>query len=219
MALTHSPSIVRSGLALHLDAANIKSYPGSGASWIDLSGNATNGTLVNSPTYNSANNGSFVFNGTNSYVSTTFTPSNSFSITMQFMYTGNFLDINRGLFSTFSTGNYNGIYLATAFTNSTMNFWVDGNSRYFVNYTFVSGTWYSITITSSGTSINVYVNSVLVNTVSNSTTHKDVLMIGQSRFNANYWTGNSGGVMVYNRVLSAAEVQQNYQATRDRYGI
>jgi len=47
LALSHSPSIITNGLVLCLDAANSKSYPGSGTTWTDLSGNGNNGTLVN----------------------------------------------------------------------------------------------------------------------------------------------------------------------------
>ena len=54
------------GLSLLLDAANVKSYPGSGTSWFDLSGNSNTGTLTNGPTYNS--DGYFAFDGTNDYV-------------------------------------------------------------------------------------------------------------------------------------------------------
>lgn len=62
------PNIVTSGLVLQLDAANTKSYPGSGTTWRDLSGNNNTGTLTNGPTFNSANGGSIVFDGTNDYV-------------------------------------------------------------------------------------------------------------------------------------------------------
>jgi hypothetical protein len=72
MALAHSPSIVTSGLVLCLDAANPKSYPGSGTTWTDLSGNGNNGTLVNGPTYSSVNGGSIVFDGSNDYISTAY---------------------------------------------------------------------------------------------------------------------------------------------------
>lgn len=69
MGLTHSPKIVTNGLVLALDAANNKSYPGSGVTWYDLSGNGNNGTLTNGPTFNVGNLGSIVFDGTNDYVS------------------------------------------------------------------------------------------------------------------------------------------------------
>ena len=56
------------GLVLCLDAANTRSYPGSGTTWADLSGNGNSGTLTNGPTYSSANGGFLSFDGTNDYV-------------------------------------------------------------------------------------------------------------------------------------------------------
>ena len=66
MALAHSPKIITDGLVLCLDAGNTKSYPGSGTTWTDLSGNGNNGTLTNMDGANldSANGGSFTFDGT-----------------------------------------------------------------------------------------------------------------------------------------------------------
>jgi hypothetical protein len=62
--------IVTNGLVLYLDAANTKSYPGTGTSWLDLSKVGSNSTLVSSPVFTSSNgNGNFTFNGTNNYVS------------------------------------------------------------------------------------------------------------------------------------------------------
>jgi hypothetical protein len=60
-------SIVTSGLILYLDAGNTSSYPGSGTTWTDLSGNGSNGTLTNGPTFSSSNNGILTFNGTSQY--------------------------------------------------------------------------------------------------------------------------------------------------------
>lgn len=68
MATLYNPKIVGNDLALLLDAANIKSYPNTGSVWVDLSGNTYNGSLVNTPTFEPDNGGSFLFNGTNSYV-------------------------------------------------------------------------------------------------------------------------------------------------------
>ena len=63
MSVSNGPSIVTSGLVLSLDAADKNSYPGSGTTWADLSGNTNNGTLTNGPTFSSANQGSIVFDG------------------------------------------------------------------------------------------------------------------------------------------------------------
>ena len=68
MGLGHSPSVVTSGLVLALDAGNTKSYPGTGTTWTDLSGNSNTGTLISSPTFSSVNGGSLTFNGSTNYV-------------------------------------------------------------------------------------------------------------------------------------------------------
>ena len=47
MGLFHSPSIIRQDLTFLLDAANTKSYSGSGSTWTDISGKGNNGTLTN----------------------------------------------------------------------------------------------------------------------------------------------------------------------------
>ena len=70
MSCIRGPSIVTNGLVLCLDAANIKSYAGTGTAWNDLSGNSRTGTLTNGPTYSGTNGGSIVFDGVNDYVQT-----------------------------------------------------------------------------------------------------------------------------------------------------
>ena len=71
MAVGYNPKIVTDGLKVCFDAANSKSYPGSGTTWYDLSGNDNHGTLLNSPTFNSDNGGCFVFDGTDDRISFT----------------------------------------------------------------------------------------------------------------------------------------------------
>lgn len=70
MGIAYNTSIVRDGLVLHLDAANVKSYSGSGTVWNDLSGNGNDGTLTNGPLYSAGNNGYFTFDGSNDFIST-----------------------------------------------------------------------------------------------------------------------------------------------------
>ena len=67
MGLIHSPRIVTDGLVLYLDAANNRSYPGTGTTWSDLVG-SNNGTLNNGPTFSGANGGSIVFDGSDDYI-------------------------------------------------------------------------------------------------------------------------------------------------------
>jgi hypothetical protein len=78
MSCFAGPSAVTSGLVLELDAANTKSYTGSGTTWTDLSGNGNNGVLTNGPTYSSLNGGYIVFDGINDYVTCSATSSPQF---------------------------------------------------------------------------------------------------------------------------------------------
>ncbi len=68
MATIGGSNIVRSGLVLELDAANARSYVSGSTVWRDVSGTNISGSLTNGPTFNSANGGSIVFNGSNQYV-------------------------------------------------------------------------------------------------------------------------------------------------------
>ncbi len=64
MTNSYGPSIVRDGLVLYLDAGDRNSYPGTGNTWYDLSGNNNHGTIYNSLPYNTNNKGYFDFNNT-----------------------------------------------------------------------------------------------------------------------------------------------------------
>ena len=81
MGIAYNPRVVTDGLVLCLDAGNVKSYPGSGTTWTDLSGKGNTGTLTNGPTYSSANGGSIVFDGVDDRVSgTSFNTGQNFTI-------------------------------------------------------------------------------------------------------------------------------------------
>ena len=67
----YGPKIVTNGLVLALDAADKNSYPGTGTIWKDLTTNANNGTLVNTPTFSNSNGGTLLFNGTNQAIDVT----------------------------------------------------------------------------------------------------------------------------------------------------
>jgi hypothetical protein len=70
MSLGHGASIHRNGLIMCLDAANIKSYPGTGTNWFNLNGSSNNATLVNSPSYTSGVNGYFTMDGVDDTITT-----------------------------------------------------------------------------------------------------------------------------------------------------
>jgi hypothetical protein len=64
--LDSNDKTISSGSVLYVDAAQLRSYPGSGTSWTDLSGNNRTGTLTNTPTFSTSNGGLFSF-ATNDY--------------------------------------------------------------------------------------------------------------------------------------------------------
>jgi alpha-tubulin suppressor-like RCC1 family protein len=89
MGVAYNPRLVTDGLVLALDAGNTKSYPGSGTSWTDISGQGGSATLTNGPTFSSSNLGSIVFDGINDYVASVsnITLANAFSISLWVKHT------------------------------------------------------------------------------------------------------------------------------------
>ena len=224
-----SPPILTTGLQLHYDMNDAASYPGSGTTLTDLSGNGRHGTLVNNSSFTNlaptAGGGVLSFNGTNQYISTTYTPSNTCTISIWFYNNLGYNQTNRGIFSTYNgSSGTNGIYMATL--NPSLNLSRDGNVGYSntVLPSLSINTWYNVTVTSDPTgasgagTIKVYLNGVLQNTITGKTTHADVLNIGRSKYDANYWSGYIGSAMVYNTVLSNTDVLTNYNSQKTRFG-
>jgi hypothetical protein len=233
MAGKSGPDIVENGLVLCLDAANKLSYRGTGTTWNDLSGNNSNGTLTNGPTFSAGNLGSISFDGTNDYVSVAYnailnTPTGATYevwIKPTVATTGPFL--NRGTsdsgatpdnprFITISTGQLyfdwsspgSDVYLETATGVVTMGSWnqVIGLATPSAQLrTFVNGT---------ETSYSSRVNT-LPSTLPNTST---ALEIGAAPWAPSYFNGNISIVRLYNRVLTASEILQNYNAVKGRFG-
>jgi hypothetical protein len=234
MAIFRGPKIVTSGLVLALDAADRNSYPRSGTTWTDLTGNGNNCTLVNSPTFNSSNGGSIVFNGTNQYgnvpnstslqVADTFTlcswvyattlaaryaifstrvnnPAGSWQLEIGSTGVGS-LSTNRIAFTGVGT------WIAETFDN------VISTNRWFhicltkVNNATTGGTFYINGASVVNRQTNAY-------TISN---NADAKRIATSTGLIELFPGNISNVQIYNRVLSATEVLQNYNATKSRFG-
>jgi hypothetical protein len=223
-----SAPIITTGLQLHYDMNDAASYPGSGTTLTDLSGNGRHGTLVNNSSFTNlaptAGGGVLSFNGTNQYISTSYTPSNTCTFSIWFYGNSNYTDQNRGIFSTYVGTNYNGLYMATY--SQGLNLSRDGNNGYLqkVTPTLNTNTWYNVTVTSDPTqssnsgTIKVYVNGVLETTITGKTTHAAVLNIGRSRYGDNYWKGYIGNFMVYDTVLSDTDVLNNFNAEKTRFG-
>jgi hypothetical protein len=226
MSLSHSPSIITNGLSLCLDAANSKSYPGSGTTWTDLSGLGNTGTLTNGVGYNSGNLGSLSFDGTNQYSSV----SNNIS-----PGTGNFA-VSVWVYKTETTANKyiwdfgsNGGTLSSG-TSITAGFRYynptigTGGALYTSGPVHNINTWYNIVISRIAGTTYFYSNGTLITSAADSGnigSWGTTFNIGRYGGDLNYnLQGRISGILVYNgKGLSAAEIQQNFNALRSRFSI
>ena len=234
MSTKYSPKIVTDGVVLCLDAANSKSYPGSGTSWNDLSRNNNTGTLTNGPTYTSSFGGSIVFDGTNDYVSKSSwdnPPTNTLTIGCWVKFSDNVNDRYILSFGKDIGGATGGLALFA------YGFDVVGDVLIFE---FGSGVgrvssgivpslniWYYLTVIADTTSTKFYLNGELKNTSSQGSgaiASLPTLSIG-SYVNGGgtpgtyFHSGNIAQVSIYNRALSTSEILQNYNATKKRFGL
>lgn len=228
MSREHGPSIVRNGLTLHLDAANKKSYPGTGTTWTDLSSTKVNGTLINGPTYDSANLGSILFDNVNDLVTVSHSSSHlSNSGTMIFWakpLSDGTANVCRFANKANDTVGLNGYNFAINSDRLLMriNAGLLTGSANMLNY---YGKWsqYTFTWTSSNNTGVIYINGIvdisgsLNATVSMTTTNP--LYIGNLSDFTRTFDGNISMVQYYNRQLTSQEIQKNFNAHRGRYGI
>jgi hypothetical protein len=221
MGITYNPRTIVDGLVLALDAGNVKSYPGSGTTWTDLSGGGNNGTLTNGPTYSSANGGSIVFDGSNDCIVVNSNASilSSTAYTKIAWFNTNNLSASNNIISGGNSGQH-------AFWLSSSNKLYSGHnsswSTVISTTTISANTWYCGAVTFNTTSgWNLYLNGALENTNSSTTafTGNGEILIGAYGTGSNVFSGNISNIQVYNRAFSAAEVKQNFNALRGRFGI
>lgn len=222
MGIAYNTSIVRNGLVLHLDAANPKSYPGTGTAWNDLSGRANNGTLTNGPTYNSANNGSIVFDGVNDYAIISSFGSYS-SYTFMFFckwvaattYDRIFGSDNFGTYTILNPSNVGFHYNPLGGSPPSVTLSSNVNVGY--------GNWCQVAVTVNlvTSSVIIYINGVARNNWSTlpSTNLAGNLFLGAQNTGGVLANSQIGNFFLYDRSLSAPEIQQNFEALRGRYGI
>jgi hypothetical protein len=218
-----TPVYNTNGLVLNLDAGNANSYPGTGTTWFDLaSGN--NGTLVNGPTYDTANGGGLILNGSNKYISSfnntnlNFTSSDKFTISCFFKATStsSYLGL---VVSGNTSGEWNyGIWV----TNGKLQVGTHNNNRV-GNSTIVTGQIYQATLTYSNNTMKVYLNGLNDGTFTSISLFNGLnqqLSIGRKGANPEwYFPGTVYNVQIYNRELSETEVLQNFNNTRGRFGL
>ena len=234
-AFTNSLPIVTSGLVLYLDARNPVSYPKGGTTWSDLSRNNNNGTLVNGPTYDSSNEGSVVFDGTNDYM--TFLSSSNYSYgTGDFSvdYWINFnnltstqqalLDASSNPIANTTSGGTFGF----AVNNTQIITYANNGSLFTTTNTSLSAnTWINLSFSRISGVLYVYRNSMIIDSVAcawdfqfNSTIYPFLYVGVNPGTNASLFNGKLGNVKIYKgKGLIASEILQNYNAQKSRFGL
>jgi hypothetical protein len=243
MACNYQGKIVTNGLVLCLDAADKKSYPGTGTTWLDRSGNGNNGILTNGPTFSNSNAGSIVLDGVDDYItkdtlsafnvycismwvkpSSLINSTSSAKVLIQLRH--NILAGNYSWYISFGAATIlaNNEYITIAgVQENTRTCVVDGGN-------LNSNTWYNLVFNYENSEYKIYVNNILKPTVSAGggghvglLSNPNKLSLGSLIESTNppnlFLDANIAQVLIYNRALSPTEIQQNFNATRGRFGI
>ena len=215
---------------LSLDAGNPASYPGSGTVWTDTIGSMPF-TLVNGPTYNSANGGYIQFtpsSGQYAYSTTNLGTLANWSIEAWHYYDGTNTSSGPNIFTEYSYGGGTinlglGWGNGSGADNELQAWWYGPGFQGTPSYSLTPGAWYQIVGTFDGTTLNLYVNNTLVRTAVAPPGGAANPAIGyglMTRWDpGGLWGGRLAIVNVYNSALSGAEVAQNFNYYRSRFGL
>jgi hypothetical protein len=220
MAFANGPRIVTDGLVLSLDASDRNSYVSGSTTWIDLSGNSNNGTLVSGPTFDSGSGGSIIFDGVNDIITTSYAPTfNNFSVIVWFKSVSNIS------YSRLVDKNYlNGMWIGR--NSNIANSWgggvLDGSSPFGRYITLQDGNWHMIASTRQGTTHTIYgdgITNTVSGTVSSTALSATSFAFGKNPSGTDQFSGSIANILIYNKALSSLEVLQNYNSIKSRFGL
>jgi len=227
MAFAYSPKIITDGLVFAVDAANKKSYPGSGTTWTDLV-DSNNGTLTNGPTYDSANGGSIVFDGANDYVAIAeggmSFPDTNADFTLEVVVSTNDIINSQTLFQQENLGGTGRAWIYLDNGNSPRYFstYLGGSDVFLTSLANpAASTVYHLHIKYESGDIHIGYNGVWYQSQTKSIDENSLgsFRIGSGKNTNLPFDGNIYCVRVYDRALSASEILQNYNALKSRFGL
>lgn len=221
MSVFAGPEIVNENLVMYLDAANLRSYPGSGTNWSDLINSKTG--ILNGPVFDS---GSISFDGindSNSIASLGFSSFIEFSVSVWF-----YSNLAQGMALVRASDSSNTFILHYRGAG----FYLVGNDAIPSGYLGwqtvpVANQWIMLTGTWDGNVMKLYQNATkqtnelaFAGGVNGVLANINSIQLGYY-FNASQpWTnGKIASCALYNRALSQSEITQNFNATRGRFGI
>lgn len=229
MSLSHHPNIVRNGLVAYFDAANGKSYPTAGTVWTDLTKGKNNQTLTGSPIYSSSNGGIMTFNGTTAYTigtrPTSLVTGGQISISLWAKWTtvGTTTSTIQALVDNNHALSQGFVIQDRPDLSKKLTFFIGRNSTGLQSTGIVGdGLWHYIACTNDTSVSNLYIDGILNNSLSevggliNLQTN---VSIGKYQGGTRYLNGSIANALFYNRALTAAEVLQNYNASKGRFSL
>ena len=208
------PNIVTDNLILYVDAGNVQSYPGSGTTWYDLSGNdyhMVNGNTM--PTYSSADGGKFTFNGSTQWVTASIPSLNINPFTYCVWVRS---DMSSGYRSIIDQDNDD--FLFATNNNELLSYDPYQQSGFTISSTTA---WYHFALSYiSGSTSYIYVNGASVHSWAVTLTHTSThINIGSGYQTNELWDGDISMFQWYDTNLTAAQILQNYNAHKSRYGL
>jgi hypothetical protein len=220
----HPSATIASAPDLYLDAGNTSSYPGSGTNWSDISGNGINGVLHNL-SYNNSNNGHFVFDGINDYVSFSANLPSTDDLTYEVWLNPSELNSSQ-YYALLNHDGWNNGYVHFQFLGNQLMFALNPKNDKLADFTFAINTWYHIAAVLSNNSqrVSFYVNGSLVNHEYYSgnltpTVKSTTLKLGTWNADSRFYKGKIGLIRIYQRALSSAEILNNFEVSSPRFGL
>ena len=205
ISITSADAYVTSGLITYLDAGVNSSYPGTGTTWTDLSPAANNFTLTASPPWTSAGSTSYFTMSGGYAVSSAILPAAAYTKIAVFYVTGNYNNIiSGGVTSTDQAGHNSAWSTVVSPVTTPLNQWVYGAVSF---------------NTSTGWRLYLNQNTPVTNASTTTFTPTPAVCEVGAYQNGNFLNGRAAVAMIYNRVLSDAEITQNYNYFKSRFSI
>jgi hypothetical protein len=220
--------VVYNGLQLYLDASNTTSYPGTGTTWFDLSGQGNDVAMQNSGSisYTALGGGYFTLtsNGYFNRATTTGIPTGSSAYTMSvwvqwptgtWPVSGGMIGIGNSITTNLTN------QFRTVNTNGLVNYWY-GNDLSATSTLSPASQWFNAVAQWDGTTRKIWVNGTQIASAAATGLNvtSSLLQVGATNIGGSEpLQGNIGQALIYNRALTSTEIQQNYTAVRSRYGV
>jgi len=217
MGIFRGPNIVRDGLVLALDAGSERSYPGTGTTWSDLSGEGNDAQLESTPTFS---NGHFNFDGSGAKARIDSPIGGAGKTTAHIWYKRDESSSSTSWRTLIGANSANIHHLISKASSRELGVW-DGSFRGFGYTPVADGLYHNyVIIYDSATTASLYVDGLFVSTivvVVNLTTYP-IGNIGNWG-GGSYWAGYIGSVLLYDKELTLDEITQNYNAQKNRFNL